>query len=222
MRDAGVNLLFLSGNTRLLGDADAAESRRPAQPDHVPRRPVRRRQRLRRRPRTRPRPVSRTRPRRRAADGRPEHRAGQRRRRLDHHQAGALDVRGHRRESGRPHSRSDRLGVPRTSRAEIPGLEVVAGGTAWQGGDNPQQWTATIYPGPKGNFVFNAATIFWAQGLSDPPGHTLPWSHWSRPHGPDARVQTHHAQPAAARDWEVTRTRRCHRRAWVSVNAAAS
>jgi hypothetical protein len=22
-----------------------------------------------------------------------------------------------------------------------------------------------------------------------PPGHTLPWSHWSRPHGPDERVQ---------------------------------
>lgn len=73
--------------------------------------------------------------------------------------------------------------------AEIPGLQVVGGGAAWQGGVNPQQWTATIYPGPKGNFVFNAATIFWAQGLSSPPGHVLPWSHWSRPHGPDQRVQ---------------------------------
>ncbi len=73
--------------------------------------------------------------------------------------------------------------------ADIPGLETVAAGTAWQGGENPQQWTATIYPGPKGNYVFNASTIFWAQGLSDPPGHTLPWSHWSRPHGPDPRVQ---------------------------------
>lgn len=73
--------------------------------------------------------------------------------------------------------------------ADIPGLEVVAAGTAWQGGVNPQRWTATIYPGPKGNYVFNAATIFWAQGLSSPPGHTLPWSHWSRPHGPDPRVQ---------------------------------
>jgi hypothetical protein len=71
----------------------------------------------------------------------------------------------------------------------IPGLEVVASGTAWVGGVTPQAWTATLYPGPKGNFVFNAATIFWAQGLSTPPGHVLPWSHWSRPHGPDARVQ---------------------------------
>jgi len=73
--------------------------------------------------------------------------------------------------------------------ADIDGLEIVGAGTAWQGGVNPQQWTATIYPGPKHNFVFNAATIFWAQAVSSPPGHTLPWSHWSRPHGPDDRVQ---------------------------------
>lgn len=73
--------------------------------------------------------------------------------------------------------------------AAIPGLEIIAGGTAWQGGVNAQQWTATFYPGPKQNFVFNASTIFWSQGLSHPPGHTLPWSHWSRPHGPDDRVQ---------------------------------
>ena len=57
------------------------------------------------------------------------------------------------------------------------------------GGVKPQQWVATIYPGPKNNFVFNASTIFWSQGLSSPPGHTLPWSHWTRPHGPDERVQ---------------------------------
>ena len=72
---------------------------------------------------------------------------------------------------------------------EIPGLEIVGGGTAWVGGTHPQQWAATIYPGPKRNFVFNAATIWWAQAMSSPPGHTLPWSHWSRPHGPDERVQ---------------------------------
>jgi hypothetical protein len=73
--------------------------------------------------------------------------------------------------------------------ADIAGLEVVAEGTAWQGGTRAQHWTATVYPGPKNNFVFNAATIFWCQALSSPPGHLLPWSHWSRPHGPDARVQ---------------------------------
>jgi len=73
--------------------------------------------------------------------------------------------------------------------AKLPGLEIVAEGTVWAGGVTPARWTATIFPGPKGNFVFNAATIFWCQGLSMPPGHTLPWSHWSRPHGSDARVQ---------------------------------
>jgi hypothetical protein len=31
----------------------------------------------------------------------------------------------------------------------IPGLEVVAAGTAFQGGTRPQHWAATIYPGPK-------------------------------------------------------------------------
>ena len=72
---------------------------------------------------------------------------------------------------------------------DLPGLEIVGQGTAFQGGIKPSPWTATIYPGPKGNSVFNAATIFWRQGLSMPPGHTLPWSHWSRPHGPDPRVQ---------------------------------
>ena len=73
--------------------------------------------------------------------------------------------------------------------AEIPGLEIVGEGQALHGGTQPQHWTATIYPGPKDNFVFNAATIFWSLGLSSPPGHMLPWSHSTRPHGPDERVQ---------------------------------
>jgi hypothetical protein len=50
--------------------------------------------------------------------------------------------------------------------AQIPGLEVVAEGTAWRSGDTAQHWTATVYPGPRKNFVFNSATIFWAQALS--------------------------------------------------------
>lgn len=72
---------------------------------------------------------------------------------------------------------------------DIPGLEILAEGTALVGGVKPQHWTATIYPGPKNNIVFNSSTIFWCQDLSSPPGHMLPWSHWSRPHGPDERVQ---------------------------------
>ncbi|MFM7397861.1 MAG: N,N-dimethylformamidase beta subunit family domain-containing protein [Verrucomicrobiota bacterium] len=72
---------------------------------------------------------------------------------------------------------------------EIPGLEVVGAGKAWVGGVLPQTWTATVHPGPKGSVTFNASSIFWCQGLSSPPGHVLPWSHWSRPHGPDERVR---------------------------------
>ncbi len=72
---------------------------------------------------------------------------------------------------------------------EREGLEVLAEGSVWAGGTREGRYTATIFPGPKSNFVFNAATIFWSQGLSSPPGHILPWSHWSRPHGPDDRVQ---------------------------------
>ncbi|HKB34926.1 MAG TPA: N,N-dimethylformamidase beta subunit family domain-containing protein [Gemmataceae bacterium] len=73
--------------------------------------------------------------------------------------------------------------------ADIPGLEVVAEGTTINGSDKEAQWTATIYPGPKKNLVFNASTIFWSQGLSAPPGHLPPISHHGRPHGPDERVQ---------------------------------
>jgi hypothetical protein len=73
--------------------------------------------------------------------------------------------------------------------ADKPGLEVVAEGTVWRGGTTPAHWTATIFPGPKKNIIFNAATIWWPQGLASPPGHILPWSHYSRPHGPDRRVQ---------------------------------
>ncbi|MSR52753.1 MAG: hypothetical protein EXS09_05620 [Gemmataceae bacterium] len=75
------------------------------------------------------------------------------------------------------------------SPAKIPGLEVVAAGKTFTGDDRESHYTATIYPGPKNNFVFNASTIFWAQGLSSPPGHMPPISHHGRPQGPDERVQ---------------------------------
>lgn len=89
-------------------------------------------------------------------------------------------------------------GEPDTDRA---GLTVLAEGRVWAGGTREGKYTATIFPGPKGNFVFNAATIFWSQGLAAPPGHILPWSHWSRPHGPDPRVQqmTHNLLQRAIR-----------------------
>ena len=73
--------------------------------------------------------------------------------------------------------------------AKIPGLEVVAEGNKWSGGTILGHWAATIFEAPKGNIVFNASTIYWPQALSAPPGHLLPWSHFSRPHGVDERVR---------------------------------
>jgi hypothetical protein len=76
------------------------------------------------------------------------------------------------------------MGAP----ANIPGLEVVAKGPIALGGVK-RDYTATIYPGPKTNVVFNAATIWWADGLSAPPGYKTPSAHGATPKGPDARVQ---------------------------------
>lgn len=53
---------------------------------------------------------------------------------------------------------------------DFAGLEAIAEGTAWVGGTKPQHGLATVYPGPKGNLVLNASTIFWSQGLSSPRG----------------------------------------------------
>lgn len=72
---------------------------------------------------------------------------------------------------------------------DIPDLEVIAAGETINSGDKKSNYTATVYPGPKGNWVFNAVTIFWSIGLSDPPGLIPPYSHYGRPHGPDERVQ---------------------------------
>lgn len=72
--------------------------------------------------------------------------------------------------------------------ADIPGLEVLARGQLVS--RNAQgTYTATLYPGPKGNLVFNAATIWWADGLSAPPGYLHPSAYGVRPRGPDPRVQ---------------------------------
>jgi hypothetical protein len=74
--------------------------------------------------------------------------------------------------------------------APIPGLEIVASGPTQSapGVPNGGTYTATIYPGPKGNFVFNASTIWWADGLSAPPGYVRP-KVYTEPLGPDSRVQ---------------------------------
>ncbi|MCC6143654.1 MAG: hypothetical protein IT368_07595 [Candidatus Hydrogenedentes bacterium] len=71
--------------------------------------------------------------------------------------------------------------------ADIPGLRVVATGTASTGGSEGT-YASTVYPGPKGNVVFNASTIWWADGLAEPPGYVRPAT-YTQPQGPDARVQ---------------------------------
>lgn len=74
--------------------------------------------------------------------------------------------------------------------ANIHGLEIVATGPTFSapGKPNGGTYTATVYPGPRGNFVFNAATIWWSDGLSEPPGYLRPRAYIG-PRGPDARVQ---------------------------------
>jgi hypothetical protein len=72
--------------------------------------------------------------------------------------------------------------------ADIPGLEIVGKGPI-KGRGTTGTYTATIYPGPKGNVVFNGATIWWSDGLSAPPGYKHPSAHGANPHGPDERIQ---------------------------------
>lgn len=75
--------------------------------------------------------------------------------------------------------------------AALPGLEVLARGPVLDSKKKPRgvDYTATIYPGPRGNHVFNAATIWWSDGLSEPPGYVRPTAHANTPPGPDPRVQ---------------------------------
>lgn len=74
--------------------------------------------------------------------------------------------------------------------ANIPGLEIVATDATQSapGKPNGGVYTATVYPGPKNNFVFNASTCWWADGLSAPPGYVRPKAYTS-PQGPDPRIQ---------------------------------
>ena len=71
--------------------------------------------------------------------------------------------------------------------APIPGLVVVSTGTTWNGSARGT-YAATVYNGAKGNFVFNASTCWWADGISAPPGYMRPKA-YTEPKGPDARAQ---------------------------------
>jgi hypothetical protein len=74
---------------------------------------------------------------------------------------------------------------------KIEGLEVVARGKVRSRGAEGE-YTATIYPGPKGNHVFSGSTIWWADALSEPPGYKRPGNYGDQKvtlKGPDPRVQ---------------------------------
>lgn len=71
----------------------------------------------------------------------------------------------------------------------LPGMNVVAEGDATINGKRVGHYSSTLYDGPKGNVVFNAATIWWANGLSCPPGHKTPVRHGVAQQGVDPRVQ---------------------------------
>lgn len=74
--------------------------------------------------------------------------------------------------------------------AALPGMEVLASGETQSapGKPNGGVYTATIYSGPRNNYVFNASTCWWADGISEPPGYVRP-SVYTSPLGPDRRVQ---------------------------------
>jgi hypothetical protein len=74
--------------------------------------------------------------------------------------------------------------------APIPELAVLArGAVSSRGRPQGTEYTAVMFQGPKGNWVFNAATIWWSDGLSEPPGYLRPSAHGGTPPGPDPRVQ---------------------------------
>lgn len=91
---------------------------------------------------------------------------------------------------------------PHAEPADIPGLEIVAAGpTRSHHGEG--RYTATVYPGPHGNVVFNASSCWWSHGLAEPPGHVRLTSYPDVPQGPDPR-----AQRITANVLERMRTRR--------------
>jgi hypothetical protein len=72
--------------------------------------------------------------------------------------------------------------------ADLPGLEIVASGpTRSHHGEGV--YSATIYPGPAGNVVFNASTCWWSHGVAAPPGHVRITTAGGTSAEPDPRAQ---------------------------------
>jgi hypothetical protein len=57
-----------------------------------------------------------------------------------------------------------------------PSLVVLASGkvTNRRGEEQSPDYAATVYHGPRGNVVFNAATCWWSMLLAAPPGFVNP------------------------------------------------
>jgi hypothetical protein len=76
--------------------------------------------------------------------------------------------------------------------AAIPGLAVIATGRTEHrdrdGSLREGEYAATCYEAAQGNVVFNAATCWWSDGLSAPPGYVRSPQLVARS-GPDHRVQ---------------------------------
>jgi hypothetical protein len=82
---------------------------------------------------------------------------------------------------GRPVGRQDDLLVLGENKVNTVGF----------GRKNPENWTATLYTAEKGNFVFNAGTCFWVQPLARTPAyqHPMQMSRIMDFSTPDPRVQ---------------------------------
>ena len=72
---------------------------------------------------------------------------------------------------------------------DLPEMNIVAAGTPFINGKEMGRYSPTTYDGPRDNVVFNAAPIWWANGLSSPPGHENPRRHGVTQQEPDERVQ---------------------------------
>ncbi len=72
--------------------------------------------------------------------------------------------------------------------APIPALEVVATGPT-RSHHGTGTFSSTVYPGPRGNFVFCASSCWWSHGLAWPPGYAPPLTYRDVPLGPDPRAQ---------------------------------
>ena len=64
-------------------------------------------------------------------------------------------------------------------------------------------YAATVYPGPKNNWVFNAASIWWADGLSASARIQISDTLDSSPPGPGSARAANHGQSVESfsRNW---------------------